>query len=580
MKKQSPVQRIWELGKDEHGKLITAVLMAVVGVIFGMVPYFAVAKIITLLLAGEAALNAYLPWLAAALAGCLLRTVLYNGALSVSHKATFAILKTIRQKLLAKLPRLPLGTVTDTASGKLKQTIVDQVDSMETTLAHLFPEMTANITAPVLTLIFLFVLDWRLALLSLAVFPIAFFFMMMVMGGYAKDYAGAVQATNEMSAAMVEYINGVEVIKAFNQGKNSYARLVDKVKANAQYYYDWMRRSQLGMSMAYAFFPAQMLTVLPLGWVFYTHGTLTAETFITVIILALGMSAPIVAAFNFVDTLAQVGTTVAQVDEILGAEEQVHGEKPVDFADHNIEVKDVSFGYHDDKEILHNVSLHIPQKGMTALVGPSGSGKSTLAKLIAGFWDVKSGSITMGGNDLKDIPLTQLYDQVAFVSQDNYLFDDTVRENIRMGQRNATDAEVEAAARAAGCDSFIGNLEKGFDTMVGGGGAHLSGGERQRIAIARAMLKDAPIIVLDEATAYIDPENEAVIQSAVAQLVKDKTVIVIAHRLSTITGADNIAVVKDGRIEAQGKHEQLLESSPLYREMWQAHMGAKEAETV
>ena len=580
MKKQSPVQRIWELGGEQHGRLVVAVILAVIGVICGMAPYFAAAKLITLLLAGERALRAYLPWLAAALGGYLLRTLLYNGALSLSHRATFSILKTIRQKLLAKLPRLPLGTVMDTASGKLKQTIVDQVDSMETTLAHLFPEMTANITAPVLTLIFLFVLDWRLALLSLAVFPVAFFFMMMVMGGYAKDYAGAVQATNEMSGAMIEYINGIEVIKAFNQGKKSYARLVEKVKANAQYYYDWMRRSQLGMSMAYAFFPAQMLTVLPLGWVFYTHGTLTAETFITVIILSLGMSAPIVAAFNFVDTLAQVSTTVAQVDEILKAEEQQHSEAPVTFAGHGIEVQNVSFGYHDGQEILHDVSLSIPQNGMTALVGPSGSGKSTLAKLIAGFWDVSSGSITMGGHDLKNIPLTQLYDQVAFVSQDNYLFDDTVRENIRMGRRNATDAEVEAVAHAAGCDSFIGGLEHGFDTVVGGGGAHLSGGERQRIAIARAMLKDAPIIVLDEATAYMDPENEAVIQQAVARLVADKTVIVIAHRLSTITGADNIAVVQDGQIAAQGRHEQLLADSPLYRAMWQAHMGTKDGEAA
>ncbi len=580
MDKQSPVARVWELGEKEHGKLIAAVVLAVVGVVCGMVPYFAAARIIALLLAGETALAAYTPWLAAALAGYLLRTALYNGALGISHKATFSILKTIRQLLLAKLPRLPLGTVMDTSSGKLKQIIVDQVDSMETTLAHLFPEMTANIAAPLLTLIYLFVLDWRLALLSLAVFPIAFVFMMTVMGGYAKDFEGAVQATNEMSGAMIEYINGIEVIKAFNQGKKSYARLIDKVRANAQYYYDWMRRSQLGMSMAYAFFPAQMLTVLPLGWVFYLHGTLTAQTFLTVIILALGMSAPIVAAFNFVDTLAQVGTTVAQVDEILGAEEQEHGETPVAFTSHDIEVKDVSFGYHEDKEILHGVSLSIPQNGMTALVGPSGSGKSTLAKLVAGFWDVKRGSITMGGHDLKDIPLTQLYDQVAFVSQDNYLFDDTVRENIRMGRRNATDAEVEAAAHAAGCDSFIGHLEHGYDTVVGGGGAHLSGGERQRIAIARAMLKDAPVVVLDEATAYIDPENEAVIQRAVAQLVKNKTVIVIAHRLSTITGADNIAVVKDGQIAAQGRHEALLESSPLYREMWQAHMGTKEGETA
>lgn len=578
MKEQSPVGRIWELGEQEHGKLITAVILAVIGVICGMAPYFAVAKIIVLLLAGEKAVAAYLPWLLTALIGFLIRTVLYNSALSISHKATFSILKTIREKLLAKLPRLPLGTVMDTSSGKLKEIIVDQVESMETTLAHLFPEMTANIVAPLLTVVYLFVLDWRLALLSLVVFPIAFIFMMMVMGNYAKDYEGAVKATNEMSSTMIEYINGIEVIKAFNQGKTSYTRLSEKVLANAQYYYDWMRRSQLGMSMAYAFFPAQMLTILPLGWVFYSHGSLSVETFVTVIILSLGMAAPIVAAFNFVDTLAQVGTTVSQVDEILKAEEQEHGTENVTFAGHDVEVKHVSFGYHEDKEILHDVSLTIPQNGMTALVGPSGSGKSTLAKLIAGFWDVKDGVITMGGQDLKAVPLAQLYDQVAFVSQDNYLFDDTVRENIRMGRRDATDAEVEKAAHAAGCDSFIGELEKGYDTIVGGGGAHLSGGERQRIAIARAMLKNAPIVILDEATAYIDPENEAVIQKAVGKLVENKTVIVIAHRLSTITGADNIAVVKDGHIEAQGRHEELLQNCTLYREMWQAHIGAKDGD--
>ena len=474
MENQSPVQRIWELGKDEHGRLITAVVLAVLGVIGGMVPYFAAAKVIVLLLAGENVLAAYTPWLLSALGGYLIRTVLYNSALSISHKATFNILKTIRELLLAKLPKLPLGTVMDTSSGKLKQIIVDQVDSTETTLAHLFPEMTANIAAPVLTLIYLFVLDWRLALLSLAVFPIAFIFMMSVMGKYAADYEGAVKATNEMSSAMIEYIHGIEVIKAFNQGKKSYARFVDKVRANAQYYYDWMRRSQLGMSMAYAFFPAQMLTVLPLGWVFYLHGTLSAETFITVIILALGMSAPIVAAFNFVDTLAQVGTTVGQVDVILKAEEQSHSPEPVVFNGHSIDVKNVSFGYHEDKEILHGISLSIPQNSMTALVGPSGSGKSTLAKLIAGFWDVKDGSIAIDGHDLKDIPLTQLYDQVAFVSQDNYLFDESIRENIRMGRAGATDAEVETTARDAGCDDFISGLENGYDTVAGGGGAHRS----------------------------------------------------------------------------------------------------------
>ena len=378
MEKQSPVGRIWQLGEAEHGKLITAVVLAVVGSVCGMVPYFAAAKIIALLLAGESTLSAYTPWLITALCGFWLRTVLYNGALSISHKATYSILKTIRQQLLAKLPKLPLGTVMDTSSGKFKQ------------------------------------------------------------------------------------------------------------------------------------------------------------------------------------------TTVGQVDEILNAEEQQHSTTPVTFAGHDIVLDYVSFGYHDDKEILHDVSLSVPAGRMTALVGPSGSGKSTIAKLAAGFWDVKTGSITLGGRDLKDIPLQQLYEQTAFVSQDNYLFDDTVRENIRMGRLNATDAEVEAAAHAAGCDSFIGELEHGYDTMVGGGGAHLSGGEKQRISIARAMLKDAPIVILDEATANVDPENEDRLQKAIEALTRDKTIIMIAHRLKTVRHADQILVVDHGRIVQQGTHEQLIGQPGIY----------------
>lgn len=259
---------------------------------------------------------------------------------------------------------------------------------METTLAHLFPEMTANIAAPVLTILYLFVLDWRLALLSLVVFPVAFFFMMTVMGGYGKDYAGAVQATTEMSTTLIEYINGIEVIKAFNQGSKSYAKLTDKVRYNAQYYVNWMKKSQLGMAMAmaYGFFPAQMLTILPVGWLLWLHGSLTAETFLTVIVLALGMAAPIVAAFNFVDTLAQVGTTVGQVDEILNAEEQQHSVTPVTFAGHDIVLDHVSFGYHEDKEILHDVSLSIPAGRMTALVGPPAA-----ANLPLPSWRLASG---------------------------------------------------------------------------------------------------------------------------------------------------------------------------------------------
>ena len=580
MQKQNPLLRVWELGKSQHSGLICAVISAFLGVLGGMLPYFAAAQMIVNLLEGNRDMSLYFKWLCIGMAGYLVRTLLYTLALSISHKATFSVLKTIRQKILAKLPKLPLGTVTDMSSGKMKQLIVDQVDGMETTLAHLFPELTANIAGPILIIVYLFILDWRMALLSLVSIPAGMVFLMTVMGSYSKDYEGAVGTTKEMNETIVEYINGIEVIKAFNQGKSSYAKFSDRVKANAKYYYNWMKKSQFGMSMAYSIVPATLITILPVGFVFYRGGSFSAEVFITTVILALGITGPLMAAMNFVDTLAQVGTTVESVDEVLLAEEQQHEEKTVTFGKMDIGLSHVSFGYHGDKEILHDVSLAIPAGTMTALVGPSGSGKSTIAKLIAGFWDVQSGTVTIGGVDEKKIPLKQLYDQAAFVSQDNFLFDETVRENIRMGRMSATDAEIEAACRAAGCDGFIRELEKGYDTKVGSGGAHLSGGERQRIAIARAMLKDAPIVILDEATAYIDPENEAVIQEAIAKLVKGKTVIVIAHRLSTIKDADKIVVVKDGRIMASGRHEELRESCPLYESMWQAHIGAKDGDVA
>lgn len=578
MQKQSPMLRLWELGKEYHGGLIRAILSASAGVLCGMLPYFAAAQIILGLIGGNRDARFYILWCAAALAGFLLRAVLYALALSLSHRATFSILKSIRERLLQKLPRMPLGTVIDTPSGRMKQIIVDQVESMERPLAHLLPEMTANVLGPVCILIFLFVLDWRMALLSLVSIPVGMCFMMAVMKNYGKQYEGSVRVTQAMNSAIVEYIGGIEVIKAFNQGKNSYAKFADRVTANASYFYHWMRSCQLPVSISRALAPTTLITILPVGWLLYRGGSLGVESFITAIILSLGVAGPLLAAMDFVDSLAKVGTTVEEIDSILAGEEQEHGKKAAALGPMEIRAEHVSFGYHDGKEILHDVSLSIPAGSVTAFVGPSGSGKSTIAKLIAGFWDVTSGKITLGGCDLTEIPLSQLYAQVAFVSQDNYLFDETVRENIRMGKPEASDKEVEEAAAAAGCDGFIRGLEKGYDTVVGGGGAHLSGGERQRIAIARAMLKNAPVVILDEATAYIDPENEAVVQRAVAGLVRGKTVLVIAHRLSTITDADQIFLIKDGRVEGNGTHEELLKSNALYQEMWKAHIGAKDGD--
>ncbi len=496
----------------------------------------------------------------------------------MSHTATFDILRQVRAQILAKLPKLPLGVMIDTPSGELKQVIVDQVASMERPLAHLLPEMTANIVAPVAIFIYLLVLDWRMALLSLVSIPVGMAFMMPAMKNYGAQYAGSVKVGQEMNAAIVEYIGGIEVIKAFNQGRASYAKFAERVVANAAYFYNWMKSCQLPISISRAVSPTTLVTILPVGWLLYQSGSLEMETFITTIILSLGIAGPLLAAMNFVDDLAKVGTTVGEVDAILAAPEQDHGAAMVALGQMDITLSHVSFGYHEDEEILHDVSLEIPAGSMTALVGPSGSGKSTIAKLIAGFWDAPEGRITLAGHDLREIPLAQLYDQVAFVAQDTYLFDDTVRENIRMGRPSASDVEIEQVAKLAGCDDFIRNLENGYDTRVGGGGAHLSGGERQRITIARAMLKDAPVVILDEATAYIDPENEAIIQQAVAQLVRGKTVIVVAHRLSTIVDADQICVVDKGCIVTSGRHEALLDTCALYREMWLAHIGGKDGD--
>ena len=408
MQKQSPMLRLWELGKDYHGGLIRAIFSAAVGVLCGLLPYFSAAQIIIGLLSGNAEIRFYILWCGLALAGFLLRAGLYSLALSMSHKATFSILKSIRERILEKLPKMPLGTVMDTSSGQMKQIIVDQVESMERPLAHLLPEMTANILGPVSILIYLFVLDWRMALLSLVSIPVGMVFMMVVMKNYGKQYEGSVKVTQAMNSTIVEYIGGIEVIKAFNQGKNSYAKFSDRIKANASYFYHWMKSCQMPISISRALAPTTMITILPVGWLLYQGGSLSVETFITTIILSLGIAGPLLAAMDFVDSLAKVGTIVGSVDSILSGEEQHHGTTPVKLSSSDIQVNHVSFGYHKDKEILHDISLSIPAGTMTAFVGPSGSGKSTIAKLIGGFWDVKQGSITLGGHDLKEIPLPQL----------------------------------------------------------------------------------------------------------------------------------------------------------------------------
>ena len=575
-KEPSPIATVWKWAEKYHGGFYGAIIMAVIGVAGIMFSYISVAQIIRILIEGRE-WEACIPWIIGVAAGYVIKAVCSTVSTMLSHTATYHTLRDLREKMLKKLSKMPMGTILDTPSGQYKTTIVDRVEGMEPTLAHLIPEMTANIVVPIAIAVYIFAIDWRMGLASLVTTIVG----MVAASGSGKTYAvrweGAVKVGKEMANSIVEYIGGIQVVKAFSQSAGSYQRYSGAVKKNAAYYTDWMKDNSKYMTVMQTFIPSILLIILPVGGLLCGKGSLSPADFFTVVVLSLGFTGPFLAAMSFVDELAVVGTNVKEINGILDAPELVRPTEKVTLKSGEIELKDVSFAYEKDQDqVLKHIELAIEPGKVTALVGPSGSGKSTIAKLIAGFWAVTEGSITFGGTDIRDIPLDQLNQQIAYVSQDNYLFDRSVRDNIRMGKLGATDQEVEEASKAAGCDEFIRALDHGYDTICGGGGGHLSGGEKQRISIARAMLKNAPVVILDEATASIDPENEAYIQQAISKLTRGKTLIVIAHRLGTIANADKIVVVQNGNIAAQGKQEELLENCPLYADMWQSYLGSRD----
>ncbi|NLL49901.1 MAG: ABC transporter ATP-binding protein [Eubacteriaceae bacterium] len=575
-KKKRIIDYIFQFAGEYKSAYIKSVFFAVIGVVFSLAPYILMGDMVKKLFSGERNFYVYLLEGMAMAALWILRVVFHTLSTNTSHRTTFKLISNVRILLIDKLSRLPLGTVQGMPSGGLKNIICERTDSMEPILAHVVPEFTANICAPIMLFIYILTIDWRMAFFSLATLPIAGIAMVWMFKDGSVRFQKTQMTTKVLNDTAVEYIGGIEVIKAFGKAESSYKRFADAAKENANSFIEWMKASIVPFSLSMTIAPATLLSVLPIGAIFTMNGSLYLTDYIMIVILSCGLISPLITVMSYNDDVTKATSIFKEIDDILKLAElkrpEMSNELPTNY---DITLNNVRFGY-EKNEVLHDFNLHIPEGSVTALVGPSGSGKSTVARLVASLWDVQGGNIKIGEVDIRDMSLSDYNSQIAYVSQESFLFDTSVRENIRMGKPSASSKDVEEIARKSGCYDFIMELENGFDTIVGGSGTHLSGGERQRISIARAMLKNAPILILDEATAYTDPENEAVIQKSVSELSKGKTLIVIAHRLSTIIDADQIVVIKDGTMEANGTHSELLNSCSLYKNMWAAHVYAKD----
>lgn len=578
MKKRSTISWVIEFAGRKGGFFIGSIVVAILGVACSFLPYLIIADIVKELIGGNSDPAYYLKLVIFMGVSWALRMLLHSVSTTLSHVATFNVLGGIRKQLTAKLSKIPLGSVLDDHSGTYKNIIVERVDAMETTMAHVIPEFTANILLPIVMFIYLMTIDWRMGLANLISVVIGLVFVSGMMKGSQESFQLTLEKTKKLNDTAVEYINGIEVIKAFGKSKSSYEKFVIAAREGADCFIKWMRRCIWWSAGSLSFTPATLLGVLPVGLLLVKSGGLGTVDFITGVILSAGLVTPLVVAFSYTDDIAKMGAIFGEVTEVLTRKEMIRPkEMEGSPKDSNIKLSGVRFTY-KDKEVLHGIDMEIRQGEVTAIVGPSGSGKSTVARLIDSLWDVDEGSITYGGVDIRKLPLDYYTSQIAYVAQDNYLFDLSIMENIRLGKKSASDEDVINAAKATGCHEFILGLENGYETMAGGAGGHLSGGERQRICIARAMLKDTPVVIMDEATAYTDPENEALVQSSVAKLVAGRTLIVIAHRLSTITDADRIYVIDDGKVEASGTHSELLKTCDLYKNMWEAHVISKDGD--
>ena len=578
MKRRGLFSIILDYAGDKKKYYIFSIITSLISVASGIIPFYFIANIINKLISGNRDFNTYTIDIILLLVLFLLKGAFHIISTSLSHIAAYQTIKGVRKRAIDSLALASLGDVKRHNSGSLKNTLCERIDSTETALAHIIPEFTGNIIGFLGTFVYLTIINWRMGLVALIPFVIGMVAYLSMSIGYEKYWNNCINKTKILNDTAVEYINGIEVIKAFGKSESSYEKFKTAAKEGSECFVEWQRKCNIAFSIAMTIAPYTLLAILPIGGILYYHGIISLEILTISIVMSIGLITPLISSMGHMDDLHKAKTIFSEIDEIVSMERLNRPNQSIATPkDSSVLLKDVSFGY-DGKEVLHNISLEIKSGSKISLVGPSGAGKSTIAKLIASLWDPNKGDIFIGGVNIKDLTLEDYNKMVSYVSQSNYLFNTSIMENVRMGNLNATNEDVIEVCKKCGVHDFIINLENGYDTIVGDSGSHLSGGERQRISIARAMMKDSKIVILDEATAYTDPENEAIIQKSLSRLVKDKTVIVIAHRLSTIIDSDEIVVVDDGMIKDCGKHEELLAKSSLYKSMWLSHIEGRDGD--
>lgn len=585
-------KKILEYAGEYRKLTYVSILVMLIAVLVSVIPYFFIYQLITPLLGYGTMDAAGIVWRVAAIALCgILYAVLYVKGLSLSHSSAYHTLQNIRISLQRKMEKQPLGTIQEKGVGIIKKMFIDDIESIELLLAHALPEGISNVAVPVFVFIAMFFADWKLALLSLLSLPLGFVAMGAMyqqgMGKMGAYYAAA----QRMNNTIVEYINGMEVVKVFNRDGDSYRRFETDVKNYRDFTLDWYRACWPWMALYNSLIPCIALFTLPVGAWFVLRGWSTLPDLVLVLCMSFGVGAPLLRSLSFMSTLPQVNYKIESLEKLMSAPPLEQTEKPFMGKDHSVSFEQVRFDYvknsgaeqkqeqpeegqERDTEVLHGISLYAKEGSLTALVGESGSGKSTLAKLLVHFYDVTGGAVKIGGQDVRDMSVEALNREISYVSQEQFLFNTSLLENIRLGKLDATDDEVMAAAEKAQCGEFLKRLENGIHTMAGDGGKQLSGGERQRISLARAILKNAPIVVLDEATAFMDPENEEKMNEAIAEVIRGKTVLVIAHRLHSVVDADQICVLHEGALAATGTHGELLRDCPEYQKLWAAAEGS------